>query len=204
MTLQISALFEGFLLGAGLFSAMGPKDSFVIRQALVGRHVPAILFICVFSDMLLICFGVAGVGSIVSNSKSLITAATWGGSIYLTWYGIHTLLNVIKNKSMPSADNSPRKEKSSLIASAVILSLFNPYSLIDTVVIIGSISGAKGPDIRWYFAFGTMAASLIWFTLLAIITRTFRPLFSRPLMWTILDIVISLIMFYLSFKLLVD
>jgi len=87
----IPAIFEGFLFGAGLFCAMGPKDSFVIRQALVGRYIPVVIFICVASDILLISLGVVGLGRLVSESKMLLVVTVWGGAGYLLWYGAKTL-----------------------------------------------------------------------------------------------------------------
>jgi len=194
----IPAVFEGFLFGAGLFCAMGPKDSFVIRQALVGRHLPVVIFICVASDIVLISLGVAGLGRLVSASATLLALSAWGGAGYLIWYGGKTLAAALNNTSMPAQEEGGNVSLRSLTITALMLSLFNPYALIDTVLVIGSISGSKPAELRWAFAGGAMVASWLWFSVLAAGTCCFRSWFEHATMWRLLDTGIALLMFYLA------
>ncbi|PRC92022.1 LysE/ArgO family amino acid transporter [Solimicrobium silvestre] len=198
-----SIVLQGFLFGIGLFAAMGPKDSFLIKQALIGRYLPILVFICVASDILLITLGVAGIGRLVAQSAGLLTVAVWGGAAYLFWYGGKTLLAALTNKSMPS-DTKVDYGTSlrSVCLTALTLSLFNPYALIDTLLVIGPISGSMPDDVRWFFAFGAMMASLLWFSVLTIGTTFLRRFFLQAVMWRVLDTIIASIMFYLGIQLL--
>lgn len=88
----------------------------------------------------------------------------------------------INNTSMPTGEKGPQVSLRNLTITALTLSLVNPYALIDTVLVIGSISGSKPTDVRWAFAGGAMAASLFWFSILAAGTSFFRSLFEHATM----------------------
>ncbi|MCA3827752.1 MAG: LysE family transporter, partial [Burkholderia sp.] len=65
--LDTSAFIEGLLLGAGLFTSVGPKDAFVIKRSISSPHLLSIALVCAGSDALLIALGAQGLSSLLSR-----------------------------------------------------------------------------------------------------------------------------------------
>lgn len=82
---------EGLVLGLGLFVAPGPKDTLVIRQAVSGGPLWILVAICVLADILLIAFGVTGLGSLLGSRPEVMALLLLSGAIYLLWFGAQRL-----------------------------------------------------------------------------------------------------------------
>jgi len=87
MTL-LSAGLSGLALGASLIIAIGAQNAFILRQGLIRAHVFILCLICALSDAVLIAAGVAGLGTIVSQSPVLISVVTLGGAVFLGFYAL--------------------------------------------------------------------------------------------------------------------
>ncbi|MDQ4047034.1 MAG: LysE family transporter, partial [Actinomycetota bacterium] len=74
---------------------------------------------------------------------------------------------------------------------------------LDTVVLLGSLAADHGDDGRWPFAWGAIAGSTVWFSLLGFGARFLAPVFARPGAWRILDGAIAVLMTVLAAFLLV-
>ncbi|WP_437958781.1 LysE/ArgO family amino acid transporter [Sorangium sp. So ce119] len=199
----IVALLEGLALGASLIIAIGPQNAFVLRQGLVRRHVGPLVAICALSDAALILAGVAGVGSLVNSSSSLFTALALGGAAFLAWYGV----SAVRRALSPSSLGTERGEGGSLrqaITTVLALTWLNPHVYLDTVVLLGGISGRYPVETRAFFAGGAMLASVLWFTALGYGARLLAPVFRRPFAWRVLDSIIALVMFAISARLFVE
>jgi L-lysine exporter family protein LysE/ArgO len=83
---SLSAALSGFLLGASLIIAIGAQNAFILRQGLLRSHVFILCLICALSDAVLITAGVAGLGTLVSQSPTLIAAVSLGGMLFLGTY----------------------------------------------------------------------------------------------------------------------
>lgn len=68
-----TAAISGFLLGLSLIVAIGAQNAYILRQGLLRQHVFILCLICALSDALLIAAGVAGLGTLIAKSPSLIT-----------------------------------------------------------------------------------------------------------------------------------
>lgn len=84
-------LIEGFILGAGLLIALGPKDTFVIKNNLVEGNALALVLICAFSDAVLITLGVVGLGSVITKNRWVMVLTMAFSIIYLLYFGIRAL-----------------------------------------------------------------------------------------------------------------
>lgn len=199
MNLQINATYvEGLLLGVGLFSALGPKDSFVIRQSLGGGPVWLVVLVCILADFILIALGVAGVGGLLGRSPEAMSLVLLSGAFYLLWFGAQRLRASVCDESMPSAHEMGASSRGQLLRAALILGFANPYAWLDTVVLIGSMGGAKPAGQQAAFAAGTMTASLVWFVALAFASGRLARLFRSRRTWRLLDVAVALLMFYLA------
>jgi L-lysine exporter family protein LysE/ArgO len=197
------ALLEGLALGASLIIAIGPQNAFVLRQGLVRRHVGPIVAICALSDAGLILAGAAGVGSLVNASSGIFIVLALGGAAFLAWYGIGAVRRALAPSSLQT-DSGAGGSLRQAIMTVLALTWLNPHVYLDTVVLLGGISGRYPLEIRAFFACGAMLASVVWFAALGYGARLLAPIFRRPLAWRILDSVIALVMFAIAFRLIVE
>ncbi|MDI1480367.1 LysE/ArgO family amino acid transporter [Polyangium sp. y55x31] len=199
----VVALLEGLALGASLIIAIGPQNAFVLRQGLVRRHIGPIVAICALSDAGLILVGAAGVGSLVNASSGVFTVLALGGAAFLTWYGISAMRRALAPSSLQT-DNEAGGSLRQAVMTVLALTWLNPHVYLDTVVLLGGISGRYPLETRVFFACGAMLASLVWFAALGYGARLLAPIFRRPLAWRILDSLIALVMFTIAARLLIE
>jgi L-lysine exporter family protein LysE/ArgO len=199
----VSAL-QGAVVGASLIIAFGPQNAFVLRQGLARRHMLATALVCSLCDGLLILIGVAGLGTLISQSPALIWIATWGGVLYLLWYGLYSLRQALRPSTLVvSVTGHPLELRNSML-TALGLSLLNPHVYLDTVVLLGSIGGQLPPAQRPSFASGAMLSSFLWFFSVVFGAAKLAPLFRQPLAWRLLDVVVGLAMWGIAISLLVN
>jgi L-lysine exporter family protein LysE/ArgO len=87
------------------------------------------------------------------------------------------------------------------VLTCLSLTWLNPHVYLDTVVLLGSLAATHGPDGRWVFAAGAVAASTMWFTALGFGARLLGPVFARPRAWQFLDAGIAVFMVLLGVSL---
>jgi L-lysine exporter family protein LysE/ArgO len=190
------AFLPGFFTGLSLIIAIGAQNAFVIRQGLTRRYVFTVVAICAVIDASLIALGIGGLGAAIQGLPWLLEVIRWFGVAYLTWFGIKSVISATKSQTLDSS-GVESKSPGKVIATVVTLSLLNPHVYLDTVIFVGGVGNTFGEN-RWYFAFGAMLASLIWFTSIGYGAKAASRFMSKPLFWKILDAVIALIMFSLA------
>lgn len=205
--LDTSAFLEGLLLGAGLFTSVGPKDAFVIKRSISGAHLLAIAIVCAGSDALLIMLGAQGLTSVLARHPGVVSAALWAGIAYLAGYGLLALRSAIRRRQPGHVDGEGRGGsttlRGTLLATAAV-SLLNPYAWIDTVLLLGTMIASHAPHARAPFAAGAMVASLAWFLMLAYGARACRAWFSRTLAWRVLDLFVAVMMIGFAIRFAID
>ncbi|WP_425350813.1 LysE/ArgO family amino acid transporter [Neorhizobium huautlense] len=177
---MLSAGFSGFALGGSLIVAIGAQNAFILRQGLIRSHVFILCLICALSDALLIAAGVAGLGTIVSQSPVLISVVT-----------------AFRRAAKPGAMVAGAPESLGLKAAVMTCLAFtflNPHVYLDTVVLLGSLSAAFEGFERIAYGAGAAVASFAWFFGLGYGARFLAPLFARPAAWRVLDVVIGVVM----------
>lgn len=199
--MNIIALLQGFGLGTGLIIAIGAQNAFVLRQGLKRQRLFVTASLCTCCDIILICFGVGGLGTIITTIPLLTIVATWGGVLFLLYYGWHSFRSMATSGSMniEIEKNHRNPSLSETIVTILAFSLLNPHAFLDTVVLIGSI-GSHYVTIgnRWSFALGAMGASLTWFFSLAYGAAWLAPYFRHTLTWTLLDGFIGCVMWIIA------
>lgn len=185
---------EGFGLGLGLILAIGAQNAFVLRQGLRREHVLSVVAVCALSDALLIAGGVAGLGSLVAASPALTLVAAVGGALFLLVYGALAVRRALAPGSLDAAAAVRAGSRRAAVATAVALTWLNPHVYLDTVVMLGGISGRYPAEQRLVFALGAMTASLLFFSALGYGARLLAPVFARPAAWRLLDLSVALVM----------
>ncbi|WP_447725817.1 LysE/ArgO family amino acid transporter [Sphingomonas koreensis] len=197
MTSTISPFLTGFFLSAALIMAIGAQNLFVLRQGLRREHVGAIVLFCGGADALLIIAGVNGVGAFLGAFPQLTTALTFGGALFLCWYGIKALQRMMNPDAMTVVAGSGLSLQRAIGATAAFTFL-NPHVYLDTVLLMGAAGSAQPDDLRPLFVAGAVTASFSWFAALGYGARLLTPLFARPAAWRVLDAVVGATMLTLA------
>ena len=193
------AFLPGFFTGLSLIIAIGAQNAFVIRQGLTRRHVFAVVAICTIIDASLIALGIGGLGAAISGLPWLLEVIRWFGVAYLTWFGIKSLISATKNQTLDAA-GVESKSVGKVITTVLAMSLLNPHVYLDTVIFVGGVGNTFG-DNRWFFAYGAMLASVVWFTSIGYGAKAASRFMSKPVFWKVLDGIIAAIMFTLAITL---
>jgi L-lysine exporter family protein LysE/ArgO len=195
------AFLKGFATSAALIIAIGAQNAFVLRCGLKREHVLAVVLVCAFSDALLITLGVAGLGTLVQRSPTLLLIARYGGALFLIVYGALAARRAMQSESLTARDEAPISLRAA-IAACLAFTYLNPHCWLDTVVLLGSISSQQPAGARTAFGIGATAASFVWFFALGFGARALRGVFERPAAWKILDTAIALVMWGIAASLL--
>jgi L-lysine exporter family protein LysE/ArgO len=195
-----AAAVEGFLLGASLIVAIGAQNAFVLRQGLARQHVLAVATICALSDLLLIAAGVGGLGALVRDAPSLLTAVSLAGAAFLAVYGLMSFRRALRPGALTPAGR-PAAGLAATVATCLALTFLNPHVYLDTVVLIGALSSRHPGTEAVAFGAGAGLASVMWFYGLGYGARLAAPIFARPNAWRILDTLIGVVMLVLAARL---
>ena len=188
---------EGFALGGGLIIAIGAQNAFILRQGLLREHVFLLCLVASLSDAILIALGVAGVGALVQATPGFLFFVTLGGALFLIIHGLIAWRRVFSTEAMEVSRNGATSLKTAL-STLLAFTFLNPHVYLDTVVLLGSISGQHIGEARLAFATGAMVASFVWFFGLGYGARWLTPLFAKPMAWRILDGIIGSVMFLIA------
>lgn len=188
------AYLQGLGIGAGLIIAIGAQNAFVLTQSIKGQHAALVAFICVLCDGLLIMVGTLGFGSLIASNPQWIVLATWGGALFLFIYGLQSFYSAFKRNVMMQAGPGVSMPVQRAVIITLGLTLLNPHVYLDTVVLLGSISGLYAGAERLEFAAGAVTASILWFSLLALLGKPLRKLFSTVRAWKVLDAFVGITM----------
>ncbi len=200
--MNIAVAGQGFGLGLSLIVAIGAQNSYVLKKGILKNNVFITAITCTLIDVILITLGTLGLGSLIERNQFFIVLASVLGVIFLSWYGISSIMSALKKtETLVMDDKREVEDAKKTVLTLLALSLLNPHVYLDTVILIGSI-GSKYPiHQRLDFVIGTCLASLVWFFTLGYGARVLAPIFKKEVTWKILDFIIGLIMLSISWGL---
>lgn len=201
--LDLSAAAQGFLLALGLFVCPGPKDVLVFREALLGRSRALLVAISSGSDLVLIAVGVLGVSAALKTFPSLQMLLQAAGVALLVGHAVHAACTASKGSSAGLVYATPNAD-GSWVRRLLVMSLGNPASWLDTVVILGSVGAALPASASVTFSLGAVLASVVWFTAWVFLARGASTWLTSPRSWQIVDAVTAMAMFGMAFWLAKD
>lgn len=191
---------KGFGIGIGLIAAIGAQNAFVLSHGVRRNHMVIIPLICSVCDAVLVVFGVTGIGAAVASNTIFTSAATWGGALFLFCYGVKAFQSARNGGSLDANAENVISLRAAILATLAV-TLLNPHVYLDTLLLVGSISGQYPESERIRFGAGVVCASIIWFFSLSLGGRLLAPVFRKPAAWRILDTAIGIIMWTISFSL---
>lgn len=184
---------QGILMGGSLIIAIGAQNAFVFTQGIRQNHHIAVASVCSLCDAALICMGVTGVGAAVAANPVLGRWAALGGAVFLFYYALGAFRSALRGGALHT-DEVMAGTFRSAIATTLAVTLLNPHVYLDTVVLLGSVSGQYAGDSRYLFGAGAASASLLWFFSLSLGGRALAPLFRSAVAWRVLDGLVCLTM----------
>lgn len=198
-TLISSSWIAGFTVCLSLIISIGAQNLYVLRQAVQGRHVRACVAWCVFSDVLLIGIGVAGMSQLLGREPGWAYYLSLGGALFLLAYGLYALWRVFYAADVAlQGANVAQRGLLSVVGTLAVITLLNPHVYLDTVLLVGSIGARQDGALKVVFVAGAACASLLWFMLLACAGRRLQHWFAHPMPWRMLDALTGVMMLALS------
>lgn len=192
--LDLSAAVQGFLLALGLFVCPGPKDVLVFREALLGRSRAVLVAISSGSDLVLIAVGVLGVSAALETFPSLQMLLQAAGVALLVVHAVHAACAASKGSSAGLV-SATQAGDGSWVRRLLVMSLGNPASWLDTVVILGAVGAALPASASVTFSLGAVCASVVWFTAWVFLAKGASQWLTSPRSWQIVDAVTAMAMF---------
>lgn len=197
---ELNAIVSGFAVGLGLIIAIGAQNAFVLKQGLKQQYVFWICLVCAFSDSLLILLGVAGFAQVIAHFPKLVEVSKYLGALFLFIYGAkHFYSAYAVTQTLEPAEHTPQNFLQ-IILICLAFTWLNPHVYLDTVILVGSVS-TQYDIYKWYFAFGAVCSSWLFFYSLGYCAKFLLPWFKKPLSWKVLDIVIAMMMWGIALSL---
>ena len=197
---MLTPYLQGFGAGGGLIVAIGAQNAFVLSQGVQKNHHLTIALICILCDAILISAGVAGFGTIVSADPVFSQWVALGGACFLIFYGLKSFRSALRGGRLETSGQTMGSLRAA-IAATLAVTLLNPHVYLDTVILLGGISGNFQGNGRFLFGAGAVSASAVWFVCLSLGGRMMAPLFRKPLSWRILDSLVCLTMWTIALSL---
>ncbi|WP_199770199.1 LysE/ArgO family amino acid transporter, partial [Helicobacter mesocricetorum] len=191
--------FKGFLLSLSLIAAIGAQNAFIIKQGISRNHIFIVSGICFICDVILMGFGVFGVGEFLAKNPVINLTIAILGILFVLYYGILSLKSAFLPQSSfeVSKENKLSLQKTILLTLAV--TLLNPHVYLDTVFVIGAAALMFSFDEKIIFICGALVASFLWFFGLGYGALRLSGILIK--MAKVIDILIAIIMFFIAFSL---
>ncbi|MHA8112290.1 arginine exporter ArgO [Kosakonia cowanii] len=198
---MLSYYLQGLMLGAALILPLGPQNAFVMNQGIRRQYHIMTALLCTLSDVALICAGVFGGSALLMQSPWLLALVTWGGVLFLLWYGFGALKTAFARDIELENAQALRQGRGQIIATMLAVTWLNPHVYLDTFVVLGSLGGQLAEMPKRWFALGTISASFLWFFSLALLAAWLAPRLRTATAQRVINILVGLVMWFIALKL---
>lgn len=198
---MLTTFLQGFLLSAAMILPIGAQNAFVLQQGSKKQYHLMSAFLCALSDVILISGGVFGGSALLSQSEYLLLLITWGGVAFLLWYGWNAFKTAFTKEIELSQHKNQVKSRWRVIVTLVAVTWLNPHVYLDTFVVLGSIGGQLSAELRPWFTFGAVFASISWFFALSLLAAWFSPILSQMTAQRIINLFVGCVMWFIALQL---
>lgn len=210
MTAQLLAFLSALGLVLGLIVSIGGQNAFLLRQGIRREHVGLVVAVFIASDVALQAAGVLGIARLVEAVPVVETIARWLGAAFLVGYALVSARRALRGggslmPSKPEPADQPTSgtvtvrtdKRQAALVGAIVVTWLNPHAIVETTVVIGSVSTQFGTDRLWFLLGGSVAAA-VWFLAFGYGARLLAPLLRTERAWRILDACIAVIMLVIA------
>lgn len=201
--MMLATTLQGFTIGLAMIIPIGAQNAFVLSRGIHRNHHLLTATLCSFCDLTLIAIGVFGGANLLAASPLGMALLTWGGVLFLGWFGGRSLLSAWRGKGEGLADSAQQMGAKSVLAMTLGVTLLNPHVYLDTLMLLGSLGSQVSESLRPAFAAGAMLASLVWFYSLALGAAALAPWLARGRVQQGIDLLVGIIMLSLAVQLVI-
>ncbi|MCF7743818.1 L-lysine exporter [Aeromonas veronii] len=198
---MLATTLQGFTIGLAMIIPIGAQNAFVLSRGIHRNHHLLTATLCSFCDLTLIAIGVFGGANVLAASPLGMALLTWGGVLFLGWFGGRSLLSAWRGKGEGLAESAQQMGATSVLAMTLGATLLNPHVYLDTLMLLGSLGSQVSESLRPAFAAGAMLASLVWFYSLALGAAALAPWLARGRVQQGIDLLVGIIMLSLAVQL---
>ncbi|MFB2887285.1 L-lysine exporter [Aeromonas veronii] len=198
---MLATTLQGFTIGLAMIIPIGAQNAFVLSRGIHRNHHLLTATLCSFCDLTLIAIGVFGGANVLAASPFGMVLLTWGGVLFLGWFGGRSLLSAWRGKGEGLAESAQQMGAKSVLAMTLGVTLLNPHVYLDTLMLLGSLGSQVSESLRPAFAVGAMLASLVWFYSLALGAAALAPWLARSQVQRGIDLLVGIIMLSLAVQL---
>ncbi|TNI78820.1 amino acid transporter [Aeromonas veronii] len=198
---MLATTLQGFTIGLAMIIPIGAQNAFVLSRGIHRNHHLLTATLCSFCDLTLIAIGVFGGANVLAANPLGMALLTWGGVLFLGWFGGRSLLSAWRGKGEGLADSAQQMGATSVLAMTLGVTLLNPHVYLDTLMLLGSLGSQVSESLRPAFAAGAMLASLVWFYSLALGAAALAPWLARGRVQQGIDLLVGIIMLSLAVQL---
>ncbi len=199
--MMFATTLQGFTIGLAMIIPIGAQNAFVLSRGIHRNHHLLTATLCSLCDLTLIAIGVFGGANVLAASTLGMALLTWGGVLFLGWFGGRSLLSAWRGKGEGLADSAQQMGARSVLAMTLGVTLLNPHVYLDTLMLLGSLGSQVSESLRPAFAAGAMLASLVWFYSLALGAAALAPWLARGWVQQGIDLLVGIIMLSLAVQL---
>lgn len=189
---------QGLAIGLAYVAPIGLQNLFVINSALTQKKSRAYLtaLIVIFFDvsLALICF--FGVGLLLEQWDILRMIILLIGGGVVIYIGI----SLLRAKAPDDMKKDMDMPLTKVIASACVVTWFNPQAIIDGSMLLGASRAALPVDTDIYFIIGVCIASALWFLSITTILMIFHR-FMSPKVLRVINIICGVVIIAYGCKL---
>lgn len=197
----MNTFLTGLSIGFAYVAPIGLQNMFVINSALSQTKKRAYLtaLIIIFFDVTLALACFFGIGAIMQQSKWLELIILAIGSVVVIYIGY----GLLRSKGELDTSKDMNMTIPKLIATACVVTWFNPQAIIDGSMLIGASSAAVPAGETFIFIIGMNIASVLWFLGLTTIITLFSNKITDKVL-RIINIVCGLVIIFYGMKLFVN
>ncbi|MFB2862339.1 L-lysine exporter [Aeromonas sp. MdU4] len=198
---MFATTLQGFTLGLAMIIPIGAQNAFVLSRGIHRNHHLLTATLCSLCDLVLIGIGVFGGARVLAANPLGMALLTWGGVLFLGWFGVRSLRSAWRGAGEGLADSPQVMGVKGVLAMTLGVTLLNPHVYLDTLMLLGSLGSQVAESLRPAFAAGAMLASLVWFYSLALGAAALAPWLARGRVQRGIDLLVGVIMLSLAFQL---
>ncbi|MGL6334581.1 L-lysine exporter [Aeromonas jandaei] len=198
---MLATTLQGFTLGLAMIIPIGAQNAFVLSRGIHRNHHLLTATLCSLCDLILIGIGVFGGATVLSASPIGMALLTWGGVLFLSWFGVRSLRSAWRGSLAGLAESPQQMGAKSVLAMTLGVTLLNPHVYLDTLMLLGSVGSQVTDSLRPAFAAGAMLASLVWFYSLALGAAALAPWLAKGRVQQGIDLLVGIIMLILALQL---
>jgi L-lysine exporter family protein LysE/ArgO len=113
-------------------------------------------------------------------------------------------INIFRKEALKISKTDNINDVKKIIVYAIGLSFLNPHAILDTLVIVGSVSSSYAMHDAINFCIGLIIASATWFFAISLFANWFSRYLAKPIVWKMIDLSVSIICFKIAYNLAKD